>query len=368
MTTPSTNSAPAGKSGLRQLKAGEVLFNDGDVADSLFIIQKGQLRLFKPKGKGFIEITVLRTGEVLGEMAFFDEDGSGRKRSASAAAMVPTDVIEISFTAFAKTMSALNPWFKTIINTLATRLRKTNLRIKELESNSTQQYGSKSGEYEFLRSSEVIKVLSTLFLVYKSHGEKHELGTSIHKRTLDLYGTDIYTIQDVKFDAVLFALRDMGWLTIANDQDTNPYVFILHNLDQLRSLFIFYNTEKHLPTEKRMKISVNCEAFLDKIIQHATLHPPRDIQNLRPKDEYDKTHQFTQHFNLTPIIADFRNRGIPVNPDHLEDARNVLITGERLMQDGETLIEIDFPKLQKLHPTIKFMNMINKINREKAGT
>ena len=28
------------KSGIRQLKAGEILFHDGDVADSLFIIQK----------------------------------------------------------------------------------------------------------------------------------------------------------------------------------------------------------------------------------------------------------------------------------------------------------------------------------------
>ena len=139
-TTPVTTQA---KSGLRQLKGNEVLFNDGDPADSLYIIQRGQIRLFKPKGKGFIEIAVLRTGEVIGEMAFFDEDGSGRKRSASAAAMVPTEIIEISFVAFGKTMATLNPWFKTIINTLANRLRKANSRIKELESNSTAQYGSK---------------------------------------------------------------------------------------------------------------------------------------------------------------------------------------------------------------------------------
>ena len=82
MTTPPPKDQ--GRSGLRQLKTGEVLFEDGEVADSLFIIQKGQLRLYKPKGKGFVEIAVLRAGEVLGEMAFFDEDGSGRKRSASA--------------------------------------------------------------------------------------------------------------------------------------------------------------------------------------------------------------------------------------------------------------------------------------------
>ena len=121
-----TTTAAASKSGIRTLKAGEILFNEGEFADSLFIIQKGQIRLYKPKGKGFVELAVLRTGEVIGEMAYFDEDGSGRKRSCSASAVTPVDVIEISFAAFGKTMQSLNPWFKTIINTLVTRLRKTN--------------------------------------------------------------------------------------------------------------------------------------------------------------------------------------------------------------------------------------------------
>ncbi len=91
------------KSGLRQLGTGDILFNDGESAESLFIIQKGQLRLFKPKGKGFIEIAVLRAGEVIGEMAYFDEDGSGKKRSCSASAMTHVEVIEITFPAFGKT-------------------------------------------------------------------------------------------------------------------------------------------------------------------------------------------------------------------------------------------------------------------------
>src|SRR6476469_5643916 len=112
------------KSGIRNLKPGEILFNDGELADSLFIIQKGQVRLFKPKGKGFVELAVLRAGEVIGEMAFFDEDPNGKKRSCSASAITPVEIIEISFTAFGKTMQSLNPWFKTIITTLAARLRK----------------------------------------------------------------------------------------------------------------------------------------------------------------------------------------------------------------------------------------------------
>ena len=39
---------------------------------------------FRPKGKGFVEIAVLRKGEVIGEMAYFDEKQSLRSCSASA--------------------------------------------------------------------------------------------------------------------------------------------------------------------------------------------------------------------------------------------------------------------------------------------
>jgi len=122
----------AGKSGLRTLKQGEVLFSAGEVATSLYIIQQGQLRLYLPKGRGFVEIAVLRAGEVIGEMGYFDEKNP--RRSCSASANVTTLIVEISYPAFSKTMDGLNPWFKTIITTLVKRLKTANDKIKRLES------------------------------------------------------------------------------------------------------------------------------------------------------------------------------------------------------------------------------------------
>ena len=263
-----------GKSGLRRLKPSEIIFNDGEVANSLYIIQKGQLRLFKPKGKGFIEIAVLRSGEVIGEMAYFDQKGGG-KRSCSAMAMVSSEVIEISFTAFAKTMSALNPWFKTIINTLADRLRATNGRVKELESNSASvNYGSgKHVGYEFLKTNDIIKVLGTLFLVYKSHGEKHAEGIAVHKKTLDLYSHEIFGIIESKFDEMMIILQDINILKIENDKEGMPKVYVIRNLDAIRSYFIFYNSEKHLTEDKKLKISKKGQTFLEAIWKKTMQNP-----------------------------------------------------------------------------------------------
>ncbi|MBY0516842.1 MAG: cyclic nucleotide-binding domain-containing protein [Bacteriovoracaceae bacterium] len=355
------------KSGLRQLRPGEVLFNDGDVAESLYIIQKGQIRLYKPKGKGFIEIAVLRTGEVIGEMAFFDEDGSGKKRSASGAAMVPTEIIEISFLAFGKTMATLNPWFKTIINTLATRLRKANSRIKELESNSTSNYGAKVGEYEFIKPAEILKVLSTVFLVFKTHGEKHENGVSIHKKTLDLYSSDIYNLAEAKLEAILLTLKELGWLEMLEDADKLPHLYVMRNLELLKTLFIFYNTEKSLPDEKKLKVSNQCTTFLEKILQYAPKFPPIDIPNQRPRDEFDTSHRYTQQFNIAPILEEFKTRNLTINADHLDDARSVQLIGERSVEGKEIWVEIDMPKLKRMYPIIKFVNSVNRQNREKSN-
>ena len=153
------------KSGIKTLQPGQILFNEGDLAESMYIIQKGQIRLFRPKGKGFVELAVLRSGEVIGEMAYFDPNS--RTRSASASAISTTEVIEISFSALTKTMTALNPWFKTLINTLAERLRKSNERIKELESNSVGY----SSDYKFFQAADVVKILSMIFLCYRSDGD-----------------------------------------------------------------------------------------------------------------------------------------------------------------------------------------------------
>lgn len=361
MTTPQGSQL---KSGLRSLKPGEILFNDGEAADSLFIIQKGQLRLFKPKGKGFVEITVLRSGEVIGEMAYFDEDGSGKKRSCSASAITPVEIIEISFVAFGKTMQSLNPWFKTIINTLVARLRKTNLRIKELEDNAASvSYGSKQAGYEFLKPLEVMRILGTLFLVFKAHGELKQQAFVVTRKTLNLYTQEMYQMMEVKVESIINLLVQLGWMEIREDEDHFPNLFYLKNIEMIRQIFIYYNGERHLQDDKRMKIGEKCEMLLAKMIEKAPSLPLIDIPNLRVID--DVAPKFTKYYNISPILLDFKSQGISINPDHINDAKNLGIMGEVVMKDSQVLVETDYPKLQKLYPVIRFMNAVKKLNIEK---
>lgn len=364
MSAPAaTQSQP--KSGLRQMKSGEILFNDGDAAESLYIIQKGQIRLFKPKGKGFIEIGILRSGEVIGEMAFFDEDGSGRKRSCSAAALSQVEIIEISFVAFGKTMQTLNPWFKTIINTLAARLRKANQRTKELEDNQASvSYGGKHAGYEFMKPIEVMRILGTLFLVFKAHGEVKDQALVLNKKALTLYTNDMYQIIESKLESILELLVQLGWLVITDDADKNPMVLNLKNLEAVRQVFIFYNTERHLPDDKKLRVSERCEMVISKMIELGTVNVS-DIPNLRINEEAPP--KFTKRYFLSPILDEMKSKNIHVSIDTLGDGKNIGIFGEPTMSDGKTYVEVDFAKVKKMYPTICFMNAIKKSNVEKGG-
>jgi CRP/FNR family cyclic AMP-dependent transcriptional regulator len=352
------------KSGLRSLKTGEILFNDSDPAESLFIIQRGQIRLFKPKGKGFIEIGVLRAGEVIGEMAYFDDDGSGKKRSCSASAITGVEIVEISFLAFGKTMQSLNPWFKTIINTLATRLRKTNTRIKELEDNQTASYGKNVGTYEFMKPIEVMRILGTLFLVFKAHGEVKGQALAVNRNTLTLYTSDMYQIMEAKLESIITLLVSLKFMEVKEDEDHLPNLLLLKNIELIKQIFIFYNTERHLPDDKKMRISHKCEMIISKMIEKLPSNPVVDIPNLKSTDEY--TPKFTKYYVLNPVIDEMKAKNITMNPDHLDDGKSVNLFGEVLMKDGTIFVEADMGKVQKLYPVIRFMNAIKKSNEEKA--
>jgi CRP/FNR family cyclic AMP-dependent transcriptional regulator len=362
MTTSATQSA---KSGIRTLRTGELLFNEGEIADSLFIIQKGQVRLFKPKGKGFIELAVLRSGEVIGEMAYFDEDGSGKKRSCSATAITPVEIIEISFTAFGKTMQSLNPWFKTIITTLVTRLRKTNTRIRELEDNSTSiSYGGKHSGYEFMKPIEVMRVLGTLFLVFKAHGEIQNKVMCVSRKTLYLYTHDMYQIMEVKLESILNLLVQLGWMEVQEDEDKLPNLLIMKNLDIVRQIFVYYNGERHLPEDKKMKIGDKCETLITKMLEKASMIPLVDIPNLKSVDGVAP--KFTKFYDITTILDEFKAKGISIHADHIDDGKNLGLFGDVVLKDTKVMVEVDFPKIQKLYPVIKFMSSIRKSNSEKA--
>jgi hypothetical protein len=159
-------------------------------------------------------------------------------------------------------------------------------------------------------------------------------------------------------------LVELGWLEIGEDEDKFPNILMAKNMELIRQAFIYLNGERHLPDSKKMRVGDKCEMLIAKMIELDQSLPLIDIPNLRIIDDIPP--RFTKYYNIAPIIADFKNRNILLNPDHVDDGKNLGIFGEVLMKDGNVLVEVDFPKLQKLYPIIRFMNAIKRANEEKS--
>jgi CRP/FNR family cyclic AMP-dependent transcriptional regulator len=109
----------------KHLRSGEVLFKEGAAGDEMYLIRSGKIRIVKDLEGTKKTLAVIGEGEFFGEMALLDK----RPRSASAIAETDAKLIIVDRNAFLSSVNK-NPFIKYIIETLTTRLRKTNNMLK----------------------------------------------------------------------------------------------------------------------------------------------------------------------------------------------------------------------------------------------
>ena len=112
---------------------GEIIFNEGDPGDKLYIILKGEVEIFKELEQGKEEILArLRPGEYFGEMSLIDN----APRSAGARAKGEVVALTISKPDFEILLKASDSFaskiYKFFVKTLSQRLRNTNEKIKRI--------------------------------------------------------------------------------------------------------------------------------------------------------------------------------------------------------------------------------------------
>ncbi|MDC0255688.1 cyclic nucleotide-binding domain-containing protein [Bacteriovoracales bacterium] len=334
-----------------EYKQGDVLFHEKDKAEALYIIKEGQLRLYRPKGKGFIEIAVLRKGEVIGEMAFFDEKQT--RRSCSASALVTTKVIEIGFESFGKAIKNLNPWFKTIIFTLADRLRDSNDLVKQLESNSVGYGGGKTSQYKFFNNADLVKLLDYFYLVFKGYGVQDTNGYVLHKSILKYHLLDIFNFPEVKMEEFVRLMQDLNYLEVSDDEKGNPNIFLLRNEKFYKGALDFLNEQRRLDDKKRVIIPPRSEAFMEKIIEQ--------LEGVEP-DGDGKC-----EVNLSKIIEEFKSKNISVGQEDFLDVISQGLAEEIVVASNNEYVSlVKIEDLKVLFPFIRFINKINRLNEEKA--
>jgi CRP-like cAMP-binding protein len=110
---------------IRPIEEGNVLFRQGDDGDEMYAILTGKIDVVSEQGSQKEIIAELGPGELLGEMAMFEES---HERSASAFAKEPSQVLVLSEEILEKLLEKKMPrkFLANIIRILCHRLRDTN--------------------------------------------------------------------------------------------------------------------------------------------------------------------------------------------------------------------------------------------------
>ena len=106
------------------LGAGEFLFREGDLADALYIVRKGLLRIVS----GSTVYETVRPGGIIGEMGIVDEGG---RRSASAIAGSRSELEKIDTPAFLTLIRTKPDFALEVMRVMSRRLRVMNQRYRQ---------------------------------------------------------------------------------------------------------------------------------------------------------------------------------------------------------------------------------------------
>ncbi len=124
----------------RRVRAGEILFHEGDQAYEVLVILSGIIKVSTAAGSGrFVILDVLDAGEVLGELSAID----GRARSATASALVDSELLVVPATRFRALLEERPAIGLTMLQIVCERLRGASRR--QLEFSTSDALGRLCG-------------------------------------------------------------------------------------------------------------------------------------------------------------------------------------------------------------------------------
>lgn len=322
-----------------QLKPQDILFEEGDQSKNLYFVKQGMIRIFKRKAEGNIEIDTVRAGQVLGELAFFDN----QPRSASGEALTTCTVVEISKSALDETMSKLPDWFVTLMKTITSRVRTANNRIRALESLSkeyeTDKHGNRSREYVFVNTSELLRFCTATLCVAARYGKNVSTdGVEFSAGMLEKFATPILQIPAAK---VISLIETFKKVEIFKDD------LVLTDIKFLDQLLHFLN-EQNLaePSKKRVLSELGFQALSTLMKARGAAVPVNDQ---------------SQKVNMAAPL-----RSANLQPSSLQELYDYGFVASIQIQSSEEIwVEYEPIKNTFEYRTFWLLNEISKLNEQK---
>jgi CRP-like cAMP-binding protein len=322
--------------GPRKLNKGDVLFREGDASDAMYVIKSGKIAIMKVKGSSEIQLAELGPGDMLGEMAFFDN----KPRSAGAKAATNAEVIELPFKALNAQFKTFPEWLKAIMRTVNTHLRNANTKIKNLEKTSED-------EATFFTPHLVTRLSAILGLVAHRYGEKTPEGTIVPPNRLRNYTIQIFQQPTSKMTRFQEVLQGLGHMKI-EDLGEGKQKLTLFKPEMIMAFADFYNEWVFKSEEKRTSID-------DK-----EMKPMRALVHFGRKATPDDK-GFVK-LNLTQMQNEsMRELGYLFSPDEVNSLAEKKVTGDVGSGDGGLFVSFNLADLETMHAHWEIIHACRKV-------
>ncbi|MBF0314001.1 MAG: cyclic nucleotide-binding domain-containing protein [Oligoflexia bacterium] len=191
-------------------KAGTQIIAENDESRKMFIIGKGQVRVFKSYLGRKIALAVLGSGEIFGELSFLD----GEPRSASVEALTDVALVEINGDMRSKEMENLPKWVMPVMRAVCNRFRDADQRLTLLQSvYEFQKKHAKKDQIAEAIYCELFRYTKALKVLYeKARQETPVLSKKMIQEMEDLLGKGV-----IPFTAYWKMLRENEFLNSKQD-------------------------------------------------------------------------------------------------------------------------------------------------------
>lgn len=109
-------------------KAGDILFKEGDATYHFYVIQEGEIEIYKTTADGKnVQLGTVGSGSSLGEFAMLDH----MPRSATARALTDVSAAKVSEEAYQQLIEELPEWAVAVMRGMIDRIRATNDIIRK---------------------------------------------------------------------------------------------------------------------------------------------------------------------------------------------------------------------------------------------
>ena len=298
------------------------------------------LAITKKKGSNEIVLAQVKSGDLLGEMTFFDKT----PRSASAmAAAHDTEVIELPFSALEAQWSTLPSWVKSITKAINSNLRRANIRIRQLERTQAE-------ETEQFPSHTINQLMSILGFVAFRYGEDTEHGFQIPAGKLRNYTIQVFQQSTHKMNVLTEALEKFGYMKIESLEEGRVRL-IINDLDFIFRFVEFYNKQLFSDDAKKLEVTRQSWPTL-KVAQHyGEKETPNDKGFVK--------------LNLTEARkAAITDLSLRVNMEDVKHFSEVGILGEFYSENGHDHIEFEIDYVSEAVPYWELVHHLKSLTRD----